>query len=162
MITSVASTSSRGHVKAEGLKKSFGSVVALDGVDLAVKAGTVLALLGPNGAGKTTLVRILTTLSKPDSGYAQVAGYDVVRQAAQLRAAIGLAGQQVALDDYLTGRENLQMVANLYHLGMKKARRRAAELLSLFDLNWAGARTAKAYSGGMRRRLYLAASLVGQ
>ena len=149
-------------VKAEGLKKSFGSVVALDGVDLAVKAGTVLALLGPNGAGKTTLVRILTTLSKPDSGYAQVAGYDVVRQAAQLRAAIGLAGQQVALDDYLTGRENLQMVANLYHLGMKKARRRAAELLSLFDLNWAGARTAKAYSGGMRRRLDLAASLVGQ
>ena len=149
-------------IRVENIRKSFGDVVALDGVDLEVPRGTVLGLLGPNGAGKTTLVRILTTLLTPDSGHAEVAGYDVVADARRLRAAIGLAGQQVALDDHLTGRENLQMVANLYHLGRREAARRADELLTRFDLDWAEGRTAKAYSGGMRRRLDLAASLVGE
>ncbi len=144
----------------EGMSKAFGPVQALDGVDLNVPEGTVLGLLGPNGAGKTTLVRILTTLLKPDAGSARVAGYDVVRQAASLRPIIGLAGQYAAVDHNLTGRENLEMVGRLYHLGGSEARRRASDLLDRFDLADAANRFAKTYSGGMRRRLDLAASLV--
>jgi ABC-2 type transport system ATP-binding protein len=125
-----------------------------------VEEGTVLGLLGPNGAGKTTAVRILTTLLAPDAGRAEVAGLDVVRQAGDLRSRIGLTGQYAAVDEYLTGRENLEMVGRLYHLPKKQARRRADELLERFDLVDAAARLARTYSGGMRRRLDLAASLV--
>ncbi len=146
----------------EGLAKRFGDVVALDGVDLRVGRGSVLGLLGPNGAGKTTLVRILTTLLAADSGRAVVAGYDVVRGASALRHVIGLAGQSAAVDDYLTGRENLELVARLYHRPRRVARRRADELLERFDLVDAGGRQARTYSGGMRRRLDLAASLISQ
>ena len=146
----------------EGMSKAFGPVQALDGVDLNVPEGTVLGLLGPNGAGKTTVVRILTTLLKPDAGSARVAGYDVVRQAASLRPIIGLAGQYAAVDHNLTGRENLEMVGRLYHLGGSEARRRASDLLDRFDLADAAHRFAKTYSGGMRRRLDLAASLVAE
>ncbi|MDQ3974656.1 MAG: ATP-binding cassette domain-containing protein, partial [Actinomycetota bacterium] len=121
-------------ILAEGLRKSYGPVSALDGVDLAVPQGTVLGLLGPNGAGKTTAVRILTTLLAPDRGRATVLGLDVVEHAAAVRAAIGLAGQYAAVDEHLTGRENLRMVARLYHLGRREADRRAAELLERFDL----------------------------
>jgi len=149
-------------VLVEGVHKRFGKVVALDGVDLRVEPGTVLGLLGPNGAGKTTLVRILTTLMTPDSGHAVVAGYDVVREADQLRHVIGLAGQSAAVDDYLTGRENLELVARLYHLPKPEARRRAIQLLERFDLVDAADRQARTYSGGMRRRLDLAASLISQ
>ncbi len=148
-------------IVAEGLRKSFGEVKALDGVDLAAPAGTVLALLGPNGAGKTTVVRILTTLLDPDGGQAWVAGFDVVREAARLRSVIGLAGQYAAVDENLTGRENLQLVGQLYHLGGAEATRRADALLERFDLTGAANRTVKTYSGGMRRRLDLGASLVG-
>ncbi len=146
----------------EGLRKHFGKVRALDGVDIAVRYGTVLGLLGPNGAGKTTLVRILTTLLLPDAGRAQVAGYDVVRDAAKLRQVIGLAGQYAAVDENLTGRENLEMVGRLYHLGRAEARRRADALLERFGLTDAASRQARTYSGGMRRRLDLAASLVAR
>jgi ABC-2 type transport system ATP-binding protein len=147
-------------ITATGLVKSFGDVRALDGVDLQVAPGTVLGLLGPNGAGKTTAVRVLTTLLKPDAGEAQVAGLDVVRQAAQLRQQIGLAGQYAAVDELLTGEENLVMVGRLYGKPRAEAKRRAAELLRRFDLVEAGDRPAKTYSGGMRRRLDLAAALV--
>jgi ABC-2 type transport system ATP-binding protein len=143
-----------------GLKKSYGSVQALCGVDFAARAGTVLGLLGPNGAGKTTAVRILATLLKPDGGTARVAGLDVVHDAAALRAKIGLAGQYAAVDENLTGFENLEMVGQLYHLPRKEARARADELLERFDLVDAARRPAKTYSGGMRRRLDLAAALV--
>lgn len=146
----------------DGVTKSFGSVNALAGVSLVVQPGTVMALLGPNGAGKTTLVRILTTLMKPDAGTIQVAGYDVVRDATALRSIIGLAGQSVAVDDNLTSRENLILVGRLYHLGAVRAKDRADELLRQFDLTDAADRTAKTYSGGMRRRLDLAASLIGR
>lgn len=145
----------------EALTKSFGDVTALRGVDLAVEPGTVLGLLGPNGAGKTTTVRILATLLQPDGGRASVAGYDVVRDAAKLRAAIGLAGQYAAVDETLTGRENIELVGRLYHLSKAEARRRADDLLERFGLAEAGTRQVKTYSGGMRRRLDLAASLVG-
>jgi ABC-2 type transport system ATP-binding protein len=150
----------RPAVLAEGLEKSYGSTHALRGLNLAVEEGTIFGLLGPNGAGKTTAVRILTTLLHPDAGRAEVAGFDVVRDADRLRSHIGLAGQYAAIDEYLTGWENLEMVGRLYHLSGKEARRRADELLERFDLVEAGGRLAKTYSGGMRRRLDLAASLV--
>jgi len=149
-------------VRAEGLKKRFGTVHALDGVDLEIPEGTVLGLLGPNGAGKTTAVKILTTLLQPDEGHAVVAGYDVVRQRTELRSVIGLAGQFAAVDENLTGRENIELVGRLYHLSKTEARRRAADLLERFDLVAAADRTVKTYSGGMRRRLDLGASLVGR
>src|SRR3954447_24885470 len=145
-----------------GLTKSFGDVRALDGVDLEVATGTVLGLLGPNGAGKTTAVRVLTTLLKPDSGSARVVGLDVVEHAAELRQRIGLAGQYAAVDELLTGDENLTMVGRLYGMPGGEAKRRAGELLGQFDLIEAAERPAKTYSGGMRRRLDLAAALVAQ
>jgi ABC-2 type transport system ATP-binding protein len=146
----------------EGLEKSYGSVRALGGVDFTARTGSVLGLLGPNGAGKTTAVRILATLLEPDAGSAHVAGLDVVKQAAALRAMIGLAGQYAAVDENLTGEENLEMVGRLYHLGKARSRQRAHELLERFDLTEAAGRPAKTYSGGMRRRLDLAAALVAQ
>ncbi len=147
-------------VRAEGLVKHFGETKALDGVDIGVREGTVLGLLGPNGAGKTTAVRILTTLLAPDAGRAEVLGLDVVTDAARLRTQIGLAGQYAAVDAKLTGRENLEMVGRLYHLPMARARERAEELLDGFELTYAADRPSRTYSGGMRRRLDLAASLV--
>src|SRR4051794_21297202 len=147
-------------ITATGLVKSFGDVRALDGVDLQVSPGTVLGLLGANGAGKTTAVRVLTTLLKPDAGEAHVAGLDVVKQAAQLRQEIGLAGQYAAVDELLTGEENLVMVGRLYGKPRAEAKARAAELLKRFDLVDAADRPVKTYSGGMRRRLDLAAALV--
>ncbi|HZS94169.1 MAG TPA: ATP-binding cassette domain-containing protein [Chloroflexota bacterium] len=147
-------------ILAEGLEKTFGETRALQGLDLVAQEGTVLGVLGPNGAGKTTAVRILATLLRPDAGRAEVAGSDVVRQASDVRARIGLAGQYAAVDEYLTGRENLEMVGRLYHLSARSARQRAAELLEQFDLSDAASRPVKTYSGGMRRRLDLAACLV--
>jgi ABC-2 type transport system ATP-binding protein len=149
-------------ITATGLAKTYGDVVALDGIDLEAQEGTVLGLLGPNGAGKTTAVRILATLLKPDRGSARIAGFDVVKQAPQLRAHIGLAGQNAAVDENLTGFENLEMVGRLYHLGKGPAQTRARELLERFELDEAGDRVAKTYSGGMRRRLDLAAALVAR
>jgi ABC-2 type transport system ATP-binding protein len=149
-----------GAIFAEALVKTFGKVKALDGVDFDVPEGTVLGLLGPNGAGKTTAVRVLTTLIQPDSGRAMVAGIDVLRRPNDVRRHIGLSGQFAAVDDYLTGRENLQIVGQLYQLSAKEARRRADELLERFRLADAANRTAKTYSGGMRRRLDLAAALI--
>ncbi|WP_030378887.1 MULTISPECIES: daunorubicin resistance protein DrrA family ABC transporter ATP-binding protein [unclassified Streptomyces] len=149
-----------GAIYAEGLVKTFGDVRALDGVDLDVPEGTVLGLLGPNGAGKTTAVRCLTTLLRPDSGKAVVAGIDVVRNPDAVRRSVGLSGQFAAVDEYLTGRENLQMVGQLYQMKAKAAKARAGELLEQFHLAEAGDRPAKTYSGGMRRRLDLAAALV--
>ncbi|EPJ39488.1 putative Daunorubicin/doxorubicin resistance ATP-binding protein DrrA [Streptomyces afghaniensis 772] len=149
-----------GAIYAEGLVKTFGDVRALDGVDLDVPEGTVLGLLGPNGAGKTTTVRCLTTLLRPDSGRAVVAGIDVLKQPDAVRRSIGLSGQFAAVDEYLTGRENLQMVGRLYQMKAKAAKERAAELLEQFHLADAADRPTKTYSGGMRRRLDLAAALV--
>jgi ABC-2 type transport system ATP-binding protein len=149
-------------IVAEGLVTRFGQVTALAGVDLAVPAGTVLGLLGPNGAGKTTLIRIVATLLRPDAGRARVLGRDVVSQPRLVRRLIGLAGQYAAVDGYLTGRENLRMIGRLSGLGRRAARQRADRLLSEFDLAEAADRTARTYSGGMRRRLDVAASLVAQ
>ncbi|MEU8999011.1 ATP-binding cassette domain-containing protein [Streptomyces caniferus] len=149
-----------GAIYAEGLVKTFGDVRALDGVDLDVPEGTVLGMLGPNGAGKTTAVRVLTTLLQPDRGKAVVAGIDVLAQPDEVRRSIGLSGQFAAVDEYLTGRENLTMVGQLYQMSGRDAKRRAAELLERFHLGDAADRPAKTYSGGMRRRLDLAAALV--
>ena len=153
-------------ITAEGLVKTYktrrSTVRALDGVDLTVGEGTVLGLLGPNGAGKTTTVRILATLLRPDAGRATVAGFDVVRQAQQLRSVIGLSGQYAAVDENLTGRENLWMFGRLYQLRNSDARERADELLEQFDLADAADRTVKTYSGGMRRRLDLGSALIGR
>lgn len=149
-------------ILAEGLMKSFGRVHALRGVDLAVPHGTVLGVLGPNGAGKTTVVRILSTLLRADGGRAVIAGYDVAREPAKVRRLIGLAGQSAAIQRELTGRENLEIIGRLYHLGRAGARKRAEGLLDQFDLCEAADRSAKTFSGGMARRLDLAASLVGR
>ncbi|HEU4331166.1 MAG TPA: ATP-binding cassette domain-containing protein [Lapillicoccus sp.] len=149
-------------IQAEGLRKRFGTTQALDGVDLAVPAGTVLGVLGPNGAGKTTAVRILATLLQADSGTARIGGYDVATQPHQVRRTIGLTGQYASVDEDLTGTQNLLLIGQLLGLSGRDARARGAELLEWFDLAEAAGRTAKTYSGGMRRRLDLAASLVGR
>src|ERR1039457_1051486 len=156
----MAHDTNRPAISAVGLVKNFGKTRALDGLDLEVATGTVFGLLGPNGAGKTTAVRIFTTLLEPDGGHAEVAGLDCVREAHALRSQIGLAGQYAAVDELLTGRENLEMVGRLYRLPRAVARSRAVELLEQFNLAEAANRTAKTYSGGMRRRLDLAASLI--
>ncbi|MFI0356402.1 ATP-binding cassette domain-containing protein [Actinomadura sp. 9N407] len=147
-------------VVAEGLHKSFGDTQALRGLDLSVPRGTVCGVLGPNGAGKTTAVRVLATLSDPDAGHARIAGYDVVREPDHVRARIGLAGQYAAVDEKLTGRDNLRMFGRLYHLSRREAHRRADELLERFGLMDAADRQVTGYSGGMRRRLDLIASLI--
>ncbi|MDQ4096832.1 MAG: ATP-binding cassette domain-containing protein [Actinomycetota bacterium] len=147
-------------IRTEGLVKRYGKVTALDGLDLVVPKGTVMGLLGPNGAGKTTAIRILTTLLQPDDGVVEVAGLDVRTEPDKVRERIGLSGQNAAVDEHLTGYENLDMVGRLYHLGRKRSRARARELLDRFDLSDVGDRPVKTYSGGMRRRLDLAAALV--
>ena len=149
-------------IEAHGVGKRFGEVVALDRLDLTVPGGTVFGLLGPNGAGKTTLVRILATLLAPTSGRAVVLGFDVVRDPLAVRRRIGLAGQFAAVDEELTGRENVEMIARLYRLPMSEARRRAADVLERFELVEAADRRVSTYSGGMRRRLDLAAGLIGR
>jgi ABC-2 type transport system ATP-binding protein len=149
-------------ISASGLVKRYGEIVALDGLDLEVPAGTVLGLLGPNGAGKTTAVSILTTLLEPDAGTATVAGFDLRKQPQEVRRHIGLSGQFAAVDEVLTGYENLEMIGRLYHLGRRDARERARALLDEFDLGDAADRTVKTYSGGMRRRLDLACALVAE
>ncbi len=149
-------------IVAENVYKHFGEVKALDGVSIAAEQGKILGLLGPNGAGKTTLVRILTTLLKPDSGAVRVGGLNVLRQKQSVREIIGLAGQYAAVDEILTGRENLIMVGKLYHLPARQAQNRADELLRQFALTEAADRLVKTYSGGMRRRLDLAASIVAR
>jgi ABC-2 type transport system ATP-binding protein len=153
---------SEAAVEVHGLRKSYGDVKAICGVDFQVEPGSVFGLLGPNGAGKTTAVRILTTLLQPDEGTARVAGIDVLAEPARVRERIGLAGQYAAVDENLTGFENLEMVGNLYHLGRRVSRERAHELLAAFDLTDAGDRLVRTYSGGMRRRLDLAAALVAR
>ena len=149
-------------IRATGLVKKYGAVTALDGLDLEVEEGTVLGLLGPNGAGKTTVVRVLTTLLVPDAGHAEVAGIDVLRHPRELRRRIGVSGQYAAVDEHLTGFENLDMVGRLYHLGAAASRARARELLDQFDLADAADRIVKGWSGGMRRRLDLAGALVAR
>ncbi|WP_433473467.1 ATP-binding cassette domain-containing protein [Spirillospora sp. CA-142024] len=147
-------------IRAEGLRKRFGETKALDGVDISARRGTVLGVLGPNGAGKTTAVRVLATLLKPDAGRAEVSGYDVLKDPARVRAKIGLTGQYASVDEELTGTENLVMIARLLDFGRREAKARARQLLDRFRLTDAGGRAVKTYSGGMRRRLDLAASLI--
>jgi ABC-2 type transport system ATP-binding protein len=154
------SISADNAIVVKGLRKSFKKLTVLEGIDLSVKRGTVLALLGPNGAGKTTTIRILSTLLLPDGGQALIHGFDVVREADKVRSLIGLTGQYAAVDEYLTGEENLHMIGRLYRLSHQDIKRRTQELLELFDLMEASARTVKTYSGGMRRRLDLAVSLI--
>jgi daunorubicin resistance ABC transporter ATP-binding subunit len=149
-------------IRAEGVRHAFGDVVALDGVDLVVQAGTVLGLLGPNGAGKTTLVRVLATLLRPDAGRAEVLGHDVIADPLAVRRRIGLAGQFAAVDEELTGRENVEMVGRLYRLTLAEARARSEEILERLGLTDIADRRVATYSGGMRRRLDLGASLVGR
>ncbi|WP_158894998.1 ATP-binding cassette domain-containing protein [Amycolatopsis anabasis] len=149
-------------IEAEGLRKRYADHEALAGVDLSVRAGTVLGLLGPNGAGKTTTVRVLATLLRPDAGRAAVAGFDVVAEPKQVQRRIGLAGQYAAVDELLTGRQNLVLLGTLLHLGRRRARARAAELLERFDLTAAADRSVGTYSGGMRRRLDLATCLIAR
>jgi oleandomycin transport system ATP-binding protein len=149
-------------IETEGLVKTFGAVRAVDGVDLSAREGSVFGLLGPNGAGKTTAIRVLSTLLRPDSGRATVGGYDVVRQPRQVRSLIGLTGQYAAVDELLSGKENLYMIGRLLGMSAADARIRGTELLGSFDLAPAGGKLVKSYSGGMRRRLDLAASLVGR
>src|SRR5262245_20491606 len=153
-------TDAKPAIQVEALEKTYGKTRALRGLDLTVEEGTIVGVLGPNGAGKTTMVRILATLLRPDAGRAEVAGFDVVAQPDQVRTRIGLTGQYTAVDELLTGRENLELVAGLSHLARAQARRRATQLLEQFDLVEAASRPAGTYSGGMRRRLDLAASLV--
>jgi ABC-2 type transport system ATP-binding protein len=147
-------------IEVANVAKAFGKIQALTGVNLEVEAGIVFALLGPNGSGKTTLVKILTTLLRPDTGTVKVGGFDVIEHAGEVRNVIGLTGQYPAVDENLTGSENLEMIGRLYHLGRKRAKERATELLDSFELSDAANRMAKTYSGGMRRRLDLAAALV--
>jgi ABC-2 type transport system ATP-binding protein len=147
-------------ISARGIHKSFGKLKVLDGIDLQVESGTVMALLGPNGAGKTTTVRILTTLLKADSGKITIQGIDVAKQPSEVRKVIGLTGQNVGVDEYLTGRENLRMMGRLYHLSKDETKSRTEELLEQFDLMDAANRQVKNYSGGMKRRLDLALSLI--
>ena len=149
-------------IQAEGLTKRFGKTIAVDGVDLAVRPGTIVGLLGPNGAGKTTVVRMLATLARPDAGSMRVGGFDVLREPARVRELIGLTGQYAAVDEELTGTENLVLIGRLLELSRRDARRRADELREHFDLTEAARRSVKTYSGGMRRRLDFAASLVGR
>ena len=158
----MATTPSPPAITSAGLRKSFGDHVVLDGIDLDVPGGTVFALLGPNGSGKTTTVRILSTLIRADGGQAAVAGHDVDRSPAAVRAAIGVTGQFSAVDGLLTGEENLQLMADLHRLGRAEGRRRVADLLGRFDLLDAARKTTATYSGGMRRRLDLAMTLVGE
>jgi ABC-2 type transport system ATP-binding protein len=158
----MTSTRTRPAIRATGLRKSFGDKAVLDGIDLEVAEGTIFALLGPNGAGKTTTVHILSTLIGADGGEVQVAGHDLAREPDAVRAAIGVTGQLTAVDNLLTGEENLLLMAGLYHLGREEGRRRAAGLLDRFDLAEAGAKPAATYSGGMRRRLDLAMGLIGE
>jgi oleandomycin transport system ATP-binding protein len=153
---------SNSAIEAEGLVRTFGKVRALDGIDLVAREGTVFGLLGPNGAGKTTAIRVLSTLLRPDSGRASVGGYDVVRQPREVRRLIGLTGQYAAVDELLSGQENLYMIGRLLRFPARDARARAKELLEAFDLGDAATKLVKTYSGGMRRRLDLAASLVGR
>jgi len=149
-------------IQAEGVRQTFGDVVALDGLDLTVEAGTVFGLLGPNGAGKTTLVEVLSTLLEPTGGCARILGHDVVAEPLAVRRRIGLAGQFAAVDEELTGRENLEMVGRLYRLPVREAKARAADVLERFGLTEAADRRVSTYSGGMRRRLDLGASLTGR
>jgi oleandomycin transport system ATP-binding protein len=149
-------------IQAEGLTKRFGKTTAVDGVALAVRPGTIVGLLGPNGAGKTTVVRMLATLVRPDAGSMRVGGFDVVREPARVRELIGLTGQYAAVDEELTGTENLVLIGRLLELSRREARRRADELLEHFDLTGAARRSVKTYSGGMRRRLDVATSLIGR
>ncbi|MFI7700764.1 ATP-binding cassette domain-containing protein [Nonomuraea sp. NPDC049480] len=161
-MNAIHSTPLTDAIRTRGLTKSFGATRVLTGIDLTVPTGSLLALLGPNGSGKTTTVRILTTLLAPDGGTATVGGHDVTREGVAVRRAIGLTSQQATVDDLLTGRENLELFAGLYHLGGRRARRRAGELLERFDLVAAANRRVGTYSGGMRRRLDLAASMVSE